>query len=218
MLRLCASWAVVSATISAARIHQYQGTHCRSSYKTVALAGLPSGLLCPVLLKLTKHHFNALQVALGILGAVSDIGPINVVRLHPDATLPQRAHHDDAGVDLTAVESVTIEPGQRVLVATGLAFELPLGTVGLIHPRSGLALRQGLSIVNTPGTVDAGFRGEVKVCLINLDPDTPISINKGERIAQLLVQKVELCDFRFVDSFADGSTSRGAAGYGSTGV
>ena len=89
--------------------------------------------------------------------------------------------------------------------------------MGLIHPRSGLALRHGLSIVNTPGTVDAGFRGEVKVCLINLDRDTPISINKGERIAQLLVQKVELCDFRFVDSF-DGSTTRGTSGYGSTGV
>jgi dUTP pyrophosphatase len=102
------------------------------------------------------------------------------------------------------------------LVGTGIALALPLGTVGLIHPRSGRANKEGLSIVNTPGTVDADYRGEIKVCLINLDPRTPIQINRGERIAQLVIQKVELLDFEEVDELDE--TVRGEGGYGSTGV
>ena len=141
---------------------------------------------------------------------------ISVQRLDPEIPLPKRAHEGDAGVDLCATADVTIEPGQRLLVGTGIAIALPHGTVGLIHPRSGLAARQGLSIVNTPGTVDAQYRGEIKVCLINLDPSKPIEIRRGDRIAQLVVQRVELPDFVEVQQLDE--TTRGTGGYGSTGV
>ena len=141
---------------------------------------------------------------------------ISVRRLSPDAVLPTRAHATDAGADLYSVEKVHLAPGERALVGTGIALALPAGTVGLIHPRSGLAAKQGLSIVNTPGTIDAEYRGELKVCLVNLDPTTPVDIEPGMRIAQLLVQRVELASFTEVESLDD--TERGAGGYGSTGV
>ncbi|MEJ6012445.1 dUTP diphosphatase [Corynebacterium sp. H127] len=141
---------------------------------------------------------------------------IQIKRLDPGVPLPKRAHRGDAGADLHAASGATIAPGERVLIGTGIAIALPLGTVGLIHPRSGLAAKQGLSIVNTPGTVDADYRGEIKVCLINLDPSTPVVIERGDRIAQLVVQRVELVDFEEVDELDD--TVRGAGGYGSTGV
>lgn len=146
----------------------------------------------------------------------TDFPPVLVRRLTPDAVLPVRAHHDDAGVDLAANEDVVLEPGERALVGTGIAIALPAGTVGLVHPRSGLAHRKGLSIVNAPGTVDAGYRGEIKVSLINLDPREPIEIAKGDRIAQLLVQQVELNPYVEVDELDE--TLRGARGHGSTGV
>lgn len=142
--------------------------------------------------------------------------PVRVKRLHCDAVIPRRAHADDAGVDLSSIEDVVLAPGQRVLVGTGIAVALPVGTVGLVHPRSGLAFKKGLSIVNAPGTIDAGYRGEVKVCLINLDPDNEISIAKGDRIAQLVVQKVELSPMVEVDELDQ--TARGEGGHGSTGV
>lgn len=143
---------------------------------------------------------------------------LNLVRLDKDLPLPTRAHPTDAGIDLYSAEDVQIEPGQRILVGTGVAIGLPLGTVGLIHPRSGLALRHGLSIVNTPGTIDADYRGEVKVCLINLDPEQTIEISRGDRIAQLVIQQVSLCEVNEVaDAAALGETERGAGGYGSTG-
>ncbi len=129
--------------------------------------------------------------------------------------MPVRAHPDDAGIDLYAATDLVLAPGRRQLVGTGIAIALPVGTVGLIHPRSGLAARAGLSIVNTPGTVDAGYRGEIKVCLINLDPEAPITIARGDRIAQLLVQRVELPQVVEVDELDD--TDRGAGGYGSSG-
>lgn len=129
--------------------------------------------------------------------------------------MPVRAHQGDAGVDLCSTVDLELRPGRRQLVGTGIAVALPVGTVGLIHPRSGLAARAGLSIVNTPGTIDAGYRGEIKVCLVNLDPDETISISRGDRIAQLVVQRVELPEFVEVASLDD--TSRGAGGYGSTG-
>lgn len=144
------------------------------------------------------------------------VGPVKIRRLDKELPLPQRAHRGDAGADLYSADTVTIEPGERVLVGTGIAIALPLGTVGLIHPRSGRANKEGLSIVNTPGTVDADYRGEIKVCLINMDPKTPIQINRGERVAQLVIQKVELCDFIEVAELDE--TVRGEAGYGSTGV
>ncbi|MFP7364694.1 dUTP diphosphatase [Corynebacterium callunae] len=145
----------------------------------------------------------------------SSLESIKLVRLDKELPLPKRAHRGDAGVDLHATTDTVIAPGHREIVGTGVAIALPLGTVGLVHPRSGLAAREGLSIVNAPGTIDADYRGEIKVCLINLDPETPISIKRGDRIAQLLVQKVELVDFEEVEELDD--TVRGAQGYGSTG-
>ena len=146
---------------------------------------------------------------------MSDVPPISFMRLDPEIPVPTRAHVGDAGVDLTITADVTIGPGERVLVGTGLAIALPIGTVGLIHPRSGLAAKAGLSVVNTPGTVDAGYRGEIKVCLINHDPRKPIVLRRFDRVAQLLVQKVELMDFVEVETLD--TTSRGEGGYGSSG-
>lgn len=134
--------------------------------------------------------------------------------------MPARAHDGDAGVDLFSAEDVDLAPGQRALVPTGIAIAVPHGMVGLIHPRSGLAARVGLSIVNSPGTVDAGYRGEIKVSLINLDPATPIAIRRGDRIAQLLVQRVELPELVEVASFDEAGladTTRGQDGHGSSG-
>lgn len=146
---------------------------------------------------------------------MTGIAPIPLLRLDPGVPVPTRAHPGDAGVDLCTTEDVILEPGERVLVGTGIAVALPIGTVGLVHPRSGLAAKTGLSIVNTPGTIDAGYRGEIKVCLINHDPRTPIQLRRGDRIAQLVVQRVELADFVEVDTLDE--TSRGAGGYGSSG-
>jgi dUTP pyrophosphatase len=138
--------------------------------------------------------------------------------LHPDATLPKRAHPDDAGADVTSVEEVTLNPGERSLVSTGLAIAVPTGYVTLLHPRSGLALKHGLSIVNAPGTIDSGYRGEVKALLINLGQE-PVQIKVGDRIAQLVVQKVELCPVVAVENIEDlGDSLRGSGGYGSTGT
>lgn len=134
--------------------------------------------------------------------------------------MPARAHDGDAGVDLYSAVDVLLAPGERALVATGVAVAIPHGMVGLIHPRSGLASRVGLSIVNSPGTVDAGYRGEIKVALINLDPGQPIAIKRGDRIAQLLVQRVELPELVEVASFDEAGlahTTRGAGGHGSSG-
>ncbi|HEU0191410.1 MAG TPA: dUTP diphosphatase [Mycobacterium sp.] len=143
-----------------------------------------------------------------------------VVRLDRGLPLPGRAHDGDAGVDLYSAIDVELEPGQRALVPTGIAVAIPFGMVGLVHPRSGLAVRVGLSIVNSPGTIDAGYRGEIKVALINLDPVAPIAVRRGDRIAQLLVQRVELPELVEVASFDDAGlagTTRGAGGHGSSG-
>ena len=143
-----------------------------------------------------------------------------VVRLDPDLPMPSRAHEGDAGVDLYSAIDVELGPGQRALVPTGIAVAIPHGMVGLIHPRSGLAARVGLSIVNSPGTVDAGYRGEIKVCLINHDPREEIVLRRGDRIAQLLLQRVELPDLVEVVSFDEvglAGTSRGDGGHGSSG-
>lgn len=145
--------------------------------------------------------------------------PLRIRRLDRDLPLPRRAHPTDAGIDLYSARTLTLAPGERALVGTGLAIALPPGTVGLVHPRSGLAWKYGLSIVNAPGTVDADYRGEIKVCLVNLDAVSSVEITRGDRIAQLLVQQVSLCEVVEVDDVADlGDTDRGAGGYGSTGV
>lgn len=143
-----------------------------------------------------------------------------VLRLDPDLPLPSRAHDGDAGVDLYSAHDAELSPGERALVGTGVAVAIPHGMVGLVHPRSGLAARVGLSIVNSPGTIDAGYRGEIKVALINLDPVSPIVIRRGDRIAQLLVQRVELPELVEVTSFDEAGladTTRGHGGHGSSG-
>lgn len=142
--------------------------------------------------------------------------PVAVVRLDPELPLPSYAHPGDAGADLHTTVDVVLAPGERALVPTGIALALPEGFVGLVHPRSGLAARHGVSIVNTPGTVDAGYRGEVKVLLVNLDPTEPVELRRGERVAQLVVQRVERAAFVEVDALPD--SARGSGGYGSTGT
>ena len=141
---------------------------------------------------------------------------INYMPTHPGAQAPHRAHPTDAGADLHAAleDPVTIEPGQRRLIPTGVALAIPEGYVGLIHPRSGLAARHGVTVLNTPGTIDADYRGEIKVCLIN-HGKSPRTIQPGDRIAQLLVQKVELPEFVEVEHL--NTTTRGDGGFGSTG-
>ncbi|PKH41500.1 dUTP diphosphatase [Nocardioides alpinus] len=141
---------------------------------------------------------------------------IAVVRLDPDLPLPSYAHPGDAGADLHTTVDVTLAPGERAMVPTGISIALPDGYVALVHPRSGLAARHGLSIVNTPGTVDAGYRGEIKVLLINHDPVEAVTLARGDRIAQLVVQRFERAMFREVGVLPD--SSRGAGGYGSTGT
>lgn len=141
--------------------------------------------------------------------------PVSVVRLDPGLPLPSYAHPGDAGADLHTGVDVTLAPGERALVPTGIAVALPPGHVALIHPRSGLAARHGLSIVNTPGTVDAGYRGEIKVLLVNHDRVAPVELRRGDRIAQLVVQRFERAAFVEVASLPD--SVRGDGGYGSTG-
>jgi dUTP diphosphatase len=141
--------------------------------------------------------------------------PVQIQRLDPDLPVPVYAHPGDAGADLHAASGVELAPGERALVPTGLAIALPEGFVGLVHPRSGLAARHGITIVNAPGTVDAGYRGEILVNLVNLDPREAFTIQRGDRIAQLVVQRVEHATFVEVDSLDD--TSRGDTGHGASG-
>ncbi|CUR54777.1 Deoxyuridine 5'-triphosphate nucleotidohydrolase Dut [metagenome] len=140
---------------------------------------------------------------------------IPIVRLDPGLPLPSYAHPGDAGADLRSSVDVTLQPFERRLVPTGVALALPVGYVALVHPRSGLAARHGLSIVNAPGTIDAGYRGEIQVCLVNLDATTPIELLRGDRIAQLVIQRHETAVFDEVDDLS--ATERGTGGYGSTG-
>jgi dUTP pyrophosphatase len=140
---------------------------------------------------------------------------VPVRRLDPDLPLPAYAHPGDAGADLVAAQDVVLAPGERKLVPTGVAIALPDGYVGLVHPRSGLAHRLGVTVLNAPGTVDAGYRGEIKVNLVNHDRTATVKISRGDRIAQLLVQRVERAAFRQVDELPE--TVRGAGGHGSTG-
>jgi dUTP pyrophosphatase len=140
---------------------------------------------------------------------------VQVQRLDPDLPLPSYAHPGDAGADLLTTVDVTLAPGERAMVPTGVAIALPEGFVALVHPRSGLAARHGLSIVNTPGTVDAGYRGEIRVMLINHDPHEPIELRRGDRIAQLVIQRFERAAFVAVEALPE--SVRGSGGYGSTG-
>ena len=138
-----------------------------------------------------------------------------IKRLDPDIPLPTYAKGGDAGADLCTRIDITIKPGERVLVPTGISIALPNGYVALVHPRSGLAIKFGISIVNTPGTVDAGYRGELQVILINHDLTESISFKKGDRIAQLVIQQVERAEFIEVADLPGSERSTG--GFGSTG-
>lgn len=140
---------------------------------------------------------------------------VAILRLDPDLPLPGYAHEGDAGADLLSRVEVTLAPGERALVPTGVALALPPDHAGFVHPRSGLAARHGISIVNAPGTVDAGYRGEILVNLVNLDPRESFTVRRGDRIAQLVVQRIARVRFVPVDSLDD--TSRGDTGHGSTG-
>ena len=138
-----------------------------------------------------------------------------IKRLDESVPLPSYAKAGDAGADLATRIDFTIQPGERMLVPTGISIALPNGYVALVHPRSGLAIKHGISMVNTPGTVDAGYRGELQVLLINHDLTQPVSFKKGDRIAQLVIQKVELAQFVEVENLP--GSERSADGFGSTG-
>jgi dUTP pyrophosphatase len=139
-----------------------------------------------------------------------------VTKLDNDAVIPTYAKPGDAGADLYSISDLVLSPGERALVRTGIAIALPNGYVGLVHPRSGLGLKNGISVVNTPGTIDAGYRGEIGVVLINHDLHESFQVKKGDRIAQLVIQKVENAQFKMVDQLPESERSTG--GYGSTGA
>jgi dUTP pyrophosphatase len=141
--------------------------------------------------------------------------PVLIKRLDQGLPLPARAHPGDAGVDLFAAAAVTLAPGERAVVPTGVAIALPDGYAGFVHPRSGLAARHGVTVVNAPGTVDAGYRGEIKVTLLNTDLRQPVEFRRGDRIAQLVIQRVARPVFHEVGSLP--GSARAAGGFGSTG-
>jgi dUTP pyrophosphatase len=138
-----------------------------------------------------------------------------VQRLSDDVSLPAYALPGDAGADIVAARDMVLQPGERAVLPTGIAIALPDGFAAFVHPRSGLAARAGLGMVNAPGTIDAGYRGELKVILINHDPRTPLQLHRGERIAQLVFQRVERA--RFIEVAELPPSERGAGGHGSTG-
>lgn len=141
---------------------------------------------------------------------------LKIFSLDEEMSLPAYAHAGDAGLDLRSAESLTIEPYERRLVPCGICLEIPAGFAGLVIPRSGLATKHGVSIVNAPGLIDSGYRGEVKVVLINLDPKEPFVINRGDRIAQLMIVETPLVEVEPALSLED--SERGAGGFGSSGV
>ena len=141
---------------------------------------------------------------------------VPIKRLDPEAVIPSYAYAGDAGLDLRALETLVLKPFERALIPTGLAIAIPEGYAGFVQPRSGFALKRGLSIVNTPGLIDSHYRGELKIIAINLDPVNDIQIEKGERIAQLVIQEVPVVTLAVVDELD--ATDRGAGGFGSSGT
>ena len=139
---------------------------------------------------------------------------VRIVRLDKDLPLPAYAYEGDAGLDLRSAVDVTLKPLERTAIPTGLAVAIPEGYAGFVQPRSGMAIKRGLSMVNTPGLIDSNYRGELKVIAINLDPHEPIAIKRGERIAQLVIQEVPIVSLLEVDLLDD--TVRGENGFGSS--
>jgi dUTP pyrophosphatase len=150
------------------------------------------------------------------VSAADDRVPVLLRRVDPGVGVPEYAHPGDAACDLVTTSDLTLAPGERATVGTGVAIALPAGYAAFVHPRSGLASKHGVTIVNAPGTVDAGYRGEIRVTLVNLDPSSPVSFVRGDRIAQLVVQRVE--SVRFVEVDILPGSARGEGGHGSTGV
>jgi dUTP pyrophosphatase len=141
---------------------------------------------------------------------------LSIQRLDSGLPLPTYAHDGDAGLDLFSTDDVTLAPGERALIGTGIAVAIPSGYAGFVQPRSGLALRNGLTFVNSPGLIDSHYRGEIMLIAINHDTDTPVNVNRGDKIAQLVIQRVERVELDEVDTLD--STVRGEGGFGSTGV
>jgi dUTP pyrophosphatase len=139
-----------------------------------------------------------------------------IKRLDPSVPMPHYAHPGDAGADLVTTVEATLQPGERQVLPTGVAIALPLGYVAFVHPRSGLAARCGVALVNSPGTIDAGYRGEIKIIVINLDPKEPVTFAPGDRVAQLVIQRVEQARWHEVSELP--GSERGERGHGSTGV
>lgn len=160
-----------------------------------------------------RWHRQALSTR--VLPVVANIVPVQLKVLDPGLPLPGYGHSGDAGCDLIAAEDFVLQPGERRRVPTGIALAIPEGYAGFIHPRSGLSSKAGVTVINAPGTVDAGYRGEIQVPLVNLDPDTSAAISRGDRIAQLVIQEVCRAEFEIVDTLS--STDRGSSGFGSTG-
>lgn len=150
-----------------------------------------------------------------MLDSLPTMVDVLITRLDPDIAAPSYAQPGDAGADLRSTIDVTLEPGERAMVPTGIAIALPDGYAAFVHPRSGLAIKHGLSMVNTPGTIDAGYRGEISVLLINHDRSERITIERGDRIAQLVIQQVAQASFVEVDELP--TSIRGGGGFGSTG-
>jgi dUTP pyrophosphatase len=166
----------------------------------------------------TAYQQAAASPAAGTAASASpavDAVPVLIKRLDQGLPLPARAHPGDAGVDLCTAVDVVLAPGERALVPTGMAIALPEGYAAFVHPRSGLAARHGVTIVNAPGTVDAGYRGEIKVTLLNTDRAQPVRFGRGDRIAQLVIQRVAVPVFHEVESLP--GSARGDGGFGSTG-
>lgn len=140
---------------------------------------------------------------------------LRIQQLVPNLRIPEQAHEGDAGIDLRSAVDFSLAPGERRRIPTGIAVEIPPGYAGLVLPRSGLADRHGIALVNSPGLIDSGYRGEVQVILVNLDPDTAVEFERGERIAQLMLVKFESVEIKVTDALAD--SARGEGGFGSSG-
>lgn len=141
---------------------------------------------------------------------------VEIMKLEKDAIIPKYANVGDAGLDICSIENLKVEPGQRVFIRTGIAIAIPEGFAGFMQPRSGLAIKHGISIVNTPGLIDSGYRGELKIILINTDKKETFNIHKGDRVAQLVIQAVPQINLKVVENLSE--SERGNKGFGSSGI
>ena len=199
------SAASTDAMPTATRYHHH-GARNGSEYET------PGG---PVGAGLSLLALTRPRVAFGAVTSSGATLRVLVERLHSDLPLPVYAMPGDAGADIVAARDITLDPGERAVLPTGIAIAVPAGYAAFVHPRSGLAARAGLGLVNAPGTIDAGYRGEIKVIIINHDKADALRLHRGERIAQLVFQRVERAEFVEVEELPD--SERGAGGHGSTG-